>query len=72
MENGTERFSIKISDKGIIIISTEKDQEKSLSFTASEALMLLDILKNEEKKLHEMAQKESPLHFRMTFNGNDD
>jgi len=38
---------------------------KSLSFTAAEALMLLDILKNEEEKLKLLAEQASPLPFRI-------
>jgi len=42
MERVKEKFTIKITDRGIVILSGE---EKSLHFTAGEALMLLDILK---------------------------
>ena len=58
MENMTEKFSITITDSGEVIIS---DQEKTLHFTAGEALMLLDILKSEESKLRTMADEASPM-----------
>ena len=58
MEEIQEKFSIKITDKGVLIISGE---EKSLHFTAGEALMLLDILRSEEPKLKQMAEEASPI-----------
>ena len=58
MEGITEKFTIKITDRGIVILSGE---EKSLHFTPVEALMLLDILRNEESKLRKMAEEASPI-----------
>ena len=58
MEEEKEKFTIKIKEDGVDIISGEG---KSLYFTASEALMLLDILKNEEQKLKRMAEEASPM-----------
>jgi hypothetical protein len=58
MEQVKEKFTIKITGRGMIIVTS---QEKSLHFTAGEALMLLDILRNEEATLKEMAEQASPL-----------
>lgn len=53
-----EKFTIRITDKGLVVI----DQKgKQMEFSALEALMLLDILKNEESGLREMADSGSPL-----------
>jgi len=38
-----------------------------VSFTPTEALMLLDILKNEEEKLKLLAEQASPLPIRIRF-----
>ncbi|MBW1784158.1 MAG: hypothetical protein JRL30_25890 [Deltaproteobacteria bacterium] len=58
MEAFTEKFTIKVADRGIII--TDKGGNV-LHFSAGEALMLLDILKNEEAELNRMAEAASPL-----------
>ncbi len=58
MEESAERYRITVGDAGLEIHNSEG---KSLSFTAAEALMLLDILKNEEEKLRSVAEKASPL-----------
>jgi len=57
MEGTRERFSIKIREGGLVI-TDEKGMR--LKFTASEALMLLDILTQEQKRLRNMAQEASP------------
>jgi len=58
MECFTEKFTIRVTGSGVLI----RDQEgKCLSFSAGEALMLLDILTNEEAELKAMAEKASPL-----------
>ena len=54
MEGVKEKFTIRITDSGMAILSGEG---KSLHFTAGEALMLLDILRNEEPKLKQMAEE---------------
>jgi len=64
MEGSTERYSITVGDAGLEICNTEG---KGLSFTAAEALMLLDILKNEEERLKLAAEKASPLQVRLQF-----
>ena len=58
MEESKEKFTIEFTDRGIIIFDGEG---RRLEFTASEALMLLDILKNEESTLKEMAEDASPI-----------
>ncbi|MDQ1335848.1 MAG: hypothetical protein QG552_2798 [Thermodesulfobacteriota bacterium] len=58
MEPFTEKFTIKVTDGGVLMADHEGN---SLSFTAGEALMLLDILRAEEAELHDMAEKASPL-----------
>jgi hypothetical protein len=62
MENMTEKLRITITDSGEVILS---GQEKSLHFTASEALMVLDILKSEETKLRRMADEASPIPIKL-------
>ena len=58
MEESAERYRITIGDGGLEIRNSEG---KVLNFTATEALMLLDILKTEEEKLRCLAEKASPL-----------
>ncbi len=66
MEEITEKFTIKITGTGLVIDSMAEGGKKSMSFTASEALMLLDILRNEDQKLQKMAEEASPLPFKIT------
>ena len=56
-EEVTERFTIEITGGGLVVTS---GKGVSLEFTACEALMLLDILTEEEKRLRNMAQEASP------------
>ena len=58
MEGTREKFTIRITDNGVAIISGGGER---LDFAAPEALMLLDILKNEEAKLKKMAEDASPI-----------
>ena len=58
MEGVKEKFTITMKDDGVDIMD---GNGKSLYFTASEALMLLDILRNEESKLKQMAEEASPM-----------
>lgn len=53
-----EKFTIKISDSGIVVID---EKGSRMEFSAVEALMLLDILKSEESELREMANAASPI-----------
>ncbi len=64
MTEFTERYSIIVGEAGLEILDNEG---KGLTFTAAEALMLLDILKNEEEKLRLAAEKVSPLPVRIQF-----
>ena len=59
-----ERFTIRVTDQGLLI---RDHAGKELRFTPSEALMILDILKNEEEALGRMARESSPLPVRMFF-----
>jgi hypothetical protein len=61
MRDSAERYTISVGDGGLEI---RDGKGKGLSFTATEALMLLDILKNEEEKLRHLADKASPLPVR--------
>lgn len=58
MEEVTEKFTIRVTDRGLVITGKE---ENSLEFSAGEALMLLDILKDEEAELRKIAEAASPL-----------
>jgi hypothetical protein len=62
-----EKFTVKITDRGIEIISTAEGKENRMNFTAGEALMLLDILEHEAPKLKQIAQESSPLPIRIEF-----
>jgi hypothetical protein len=64
MKGSEERYRITVGDAGLEILSSEGN---SLSFTAGEALMLLDILRNEEEKLKTLADKASPMPVRIGF-----
>jgi len=52
-----EKFTIKVTDKGLVI----GEKGNRMEFSAGEALMLLDILKNEEIELRKMAESASPM-----------
>ena len=58
MEHFKENFTIEFKEYGVLIRDGGK---KTLKFTAGEALMLLDILKNEETLLRKKAEKASPI-----------
>ena len=53
-----EKFTIEVTEIGIVV--TAKNGNR-LEFSAIEALMLLDILKNEEAELRTMADAASPM-----------
>jgi hypothetical protein len=59
-----ERYSITVGEAGLEIRNKEGTE---LHFTAAEALMLLDILKNEEERLKLAAEKASPMQVRLQF-----
>ena len=58
MEGIKEKFTVEITKSGVDILGAEG---QVLHFTAVEALMLLDILKNEEEGLKRMAEEASPI-----------
>ena len=57
-----EKYTIEVTDTGLDIYC---GKERALCFTASYALMLLDILKNEETNLKQMAEDASPAPIRI-------
>ena len=62
MAETKEKFTIEVNDNGLDIFS---GGERVLHFTAGEALMLLDILQNEEANLRRMADDASPIPIRI-------
>ena len=64
MEGIIEKFKIEIKGSGLQI--TGRDG-KRLHFTADEAVMLLDILKNEEDKLKRMSGEASPIPIKLNL-----
>ncbi|MFC1532028.1 hypothetical protein ACFL7M_01500 [Thermodesulfobacteriota bacterium] len=62
MIESTEKFTISFTDKGVLIVGGEGNR---LEFSAGEALMLLDVLKNEEVELRRKAEDASPLPFKI-------
>jgi hypothetical protein len=57
-----EKFDIEVTKDGLVI---KGEDSMSMTFSAVEALMLLDILKGEEKTLRRMADEASPLPVRI-------
>ena len=55
-----ERLTITIDDTGVAIGCAGKE---TVDLSAAEALMLLDILRNEQDRLERIARKSSPLPF---------
>lgn len=53
-----DKYTIKVDENGLGISGHNGN---IFQFSAAEALMLLDILKNEENKLKEAARKASPM-----------
>jgi hypothetical protein len=62
MDEFTEKFTIKVTDHGIVITGKEGN---SLEFSPGEALMPLDILKNEESELRKRAEEASLLSMKI-------
>lgn len=58
-----EKYTIKVTEEGLEIFRGGK---RDLHLTASEALMLLDILQNEETNLRQIADKASPAPIRVS------
>ena len=63
MEKIIEKFIIEFTVKGVEIGDGDG---KGLVFTAGEALMLLDALRNEEMNLRQTADDASPLPIKIT------
>jgi hypothetical protein len=57
-----EKFDIKVTDDGLVI---EGEDSMSMTFSAVEALMLLDILRSEETTLRRLADEASPVPVRI-------
>jgi hypothetical protein len=57
-----EKYTIRVTDRGLVITGKE---DKSLEFSAVEALMLLDVLKGEEAELRKIAEEASPISLRI-------
>ncbi|MCF8062734.1 MAG: hypothetical protein K9M82_09480 [Deltaproteobacteria bacterium] len=57
-----ERFKIRVSERGLEILCYDGGE---VTFSAAEALMLLDILRHEESQLTQLAEAASPLPMRI-------
>jgi len=64
MEQSIEKFTIEVTDCGVVITG---DRGNRIQFSASEALMLLDILKDEEIELRKMSQEASPMPIKINI-----
>ena len=64
MEGITEKFTVEMTKSGVDILGADR---QVLHFTAVEALMLLDILKNEEAELKRMAEETSPIPIKISL-----
>jgi len=62
MDKFPEKFTIEVTDCGVVITGKEGNR---LVFSAGEALMLLDVLKNEESELRKRAEEASPLSIKI-------
>lgn len=59
-----DRFTISVTDRGLDIRDPE---DKGVTLSAAEALMLLDILKSEEAELRRIADSACPMPIRIRF-----
>ena len=57
-----EKFTVEMTESGVDILGGDG---QVLHFTAVEALMLLDILQNEEAELKRMAEEASPISIKI-------
>jgi hypothetical protein len=64
MKKETEKFIVRMTRTGMTLQGGDGSR---LRFTASEALMLLDILLEERENLEVLARKSSPLPMRFLF-----
>ncbi|MBW1804553.1 MAG: hypothetical protein JRJ85_27960 [Deltaproteobacteria bacterium] len=69
MEEIKQKYIIRVTERGLTErgFVIQKGDETRLEFTPVEALMLLDILKNEESAIKLMAEKATPLPTRIRF-----
>ena len=67
MGEWTEKITVEFTALGVVI---RDRHQNSLEFSAGEALMLLDILKGEEKGLRKIAEDVSPI--KITIRNHDD
>ena len=67
MEPPEEKLTVVVGKNGVILKALEEGAEIRLGLTASEALMLLDILENERQRLEDMVREASPFPFKMDF-----
>lgn len=58
MEGMNEKFTIAVEETGLVILGRDGSR---MQFNPVEALMLLDILKDEEERLKKMARDASPI-----------
>lgn len=70
MPGAVEKLTIRIRENQVVLTS-HQEEEKEMSMTAMEALMLLDILKSEENRLREMADAARPIPMGFSFEGNE-
>jgi hypothetical protein len=68
MERAREKFTISVTERGVVI---RAGSGSNVEFSAGEALMLLDILRDEEARLQSMAEAASPLPIKFTFKPNE-
>lgn len=62
-----EKFTVIISDHGLELMVKNGNHSTVVFLTASESLMLLDILQEEAVRLREIADQQSPLPIRYVF-----
>ena len=67
MESFEEKLTVVVGQNGVVVKALDEGAEIQLRLTASEALMLLDILENERRRLEGMAREASPFPFKMDF-----
>ena len=60
MESFEEKITVVVGENGVVVKAIDEGAQIRLRLTASEALMLLDILENERQRLEDMAKKASP------------
>lgn len=66
MQGAKEHFTIEVNEKGVRI---QEYGGGEVVFSPSEALMLLDILREEENSLREAAEAACPLPIRVDVTG---